>query len=78
MCLLLVMAIAGPPARSEGRDAKAIRRGFQAALTTIAVASLSFPSFNQTGITAAMGVLIAVSVAARLGTRPLPEAGLKA
>jgi hypothetical protein len=75
MCLLLVMAVAGPPTRSEGRDAKAVRRGFQAALATIAVASLSFPSFNQMGITAAMGVLIAGSVAARLDTRPLPGTG---
>jgi O-antigen/teichoic acid export membrane protein len=78
MSLVLAMAVAGPPTRSDDRDAKAVRRGFQAALATIAVASLTFPSFNQTGITAAMGVLIAVSVAARLGTRPLPGTGATA
>jgi hypothetical protein len=76
MCLVLAVAVAGPRVRGEDRASTAARRGFQAALATIAVATLSFPSFNQTGITAVMGVLIAASVAAGNTGRsePRPEA----
>jgi O-antigen/teichoic acid export membrane protein len=71
MCLLLAAAVAAPRSRWDDRSALAVRRGFQAALAGIAVASVSFPSFNQTGITAVMGLLAAACLAAELTILPI-------
>ena len=47
----------GPPATTT---AGAVRVGAQAALLLLLVASVTFPAFNTLGITAVMGVLVAV------------------
>jgi hypothetical protein len=39
-----------------------LRRGCQAALAAVSIASLTFASFNQIGITVVMGVLAAFCV----------------
>jgi O-Antigen ligase len=70
LCLMLAAAVTAPRTRWDDRSAVAIRRGSQAALAAIAAASLSFPSFNQTGITAVMGLLAGACVAAELTIRP--------
>jgi O-antigen/teichoic acid export membrane protein len=66
MCALLALAMAAPGPRWEGPAGAGLRRGCQAALAAVVIASFSFPSFNQTGITALMGVLAATCVAAEL------------
>jgi O-antigen/teichoic acid export membrane protein len=70
MCALLALAIAAPRPRWEEPAGAVLRRGCQAALAAVAIASFSFPSFNQTGITALMGVLAATCVAAELVAAP--------
>ena len=70
MCALLALAMAAPRRRWEEPAGAVLRRGCQAALAAVAIASFSFPSFNQTGITALMGVLAAACVAAELAAAP--------
>ena len=41
----------------------AVRVGARRALLTLVLASITFPSFNQLGITAVMGVLMAIGCA---------------
>jgi O-antigen/teichoic acid export membrane protein len=72
MCALLALAVAAPRVRGEERSAIVLRRGCQAGLAAVLVASLSFPSFNQIGITAVMGVLVAACLAAELAL-PAPS-----
>ena len=70
MCVLLALAAdRAAPALGGGAGA-VVRRGCQAALAAVAIASFSFPSFNQTGITALMGLLLAACVAAELVGAP--------
>ncbi len=47
----------------------AVRNGARGALVTLVLARVTFPSFNQLGITAVMGVLMAI------GCAPDPEPG---
>jgi O-antigen/teichoic acid export membrane protein len=54
----------GPPATTT---AGALRAGAQAALLLLLVASVTFPAFNTLGITATMGVLLALCAAPRGG-----------
>jgi O-antigen/teichoic acid export membrane protein len=72
MCALLALAVAAPRVRGEERSAIVLRCGCQAGLAAVVVASLSFPSFNQIGITAVMGVLVAACLAAELAL-PAPS-----
>jgi hypothetical protein len=66
--LLVLLAAAvlsrGPPATTT---AGATRAGAQAALLLLLIASVTFPAFNTLGITAAMGVLVALCAAPRAG-----------
>ena len=70
--LVLVLAAAvlsrGPPATTT---AGALRAGAQAALLLLLVASVTFPAFNTLGITAVMGVLVALCATPRGGGSPL-------
>lgn len=54
----------GPPATTT---AGALRVGAQAALLLLLAASVTFPAFNTLGITAIMGVLVALCAAPRRG-----------
>jgi hypothetical protein len=69
--LVLVLAAAvlsrGPPATTT---AGALRAGAQAALLLLLIASVTFPAFNTLGITAVMGVLVALCTTPRGGGRP--------
>jgi hypothetical protein len=64
--VLLVAAVSsrGPPATT---NAGALRAGAQAALLLLLTASVTFPAFNTLGITAAMGVLVALCAPPREG-----------
>jgi O-antigen/teichoic acid export membrane protein len=53
-----VVLLRGPP---ETTTRGALRAGAQAALLLLLIASFTFPAFNALGITAAMGVLVALS-----------------
>jgi O-antigen/teichoic acid export membrane protein len=64
MCALLALAVAAPRPRQEDRSAAVLRRGCQAAVAAVAIASLTFASFNQIGITTVLGVLVALCVSA--------------
>jgi O-antigen/teichoic acid export membrane protein len=78
MCALLALAMTAPRPRWEELSGVVLRRGCQAALAAVALASFSFPSFNQTGITALMGVLAAACVAAELAAGPRRRTGVYA
>jgi hypothetical protein len=67
MCALLALAVAAPQPREEDRSGVALRRGCQAALAAVSIASLTFAGFNQIGITAVMGVLAALCVSGPCG-----------
>jgi O-antigen/teichoic acid export membrane protein len=77
MCALLALAVAAPRPPQEDLSGAVLRRGCQAALAAVAVASLTFASFNQIGITAVMGVLAAICVAAP-SSAALPRASVVA
>jgi O-antigen ligase len=68
--VLLVMLFAaavlsrGPPATTT---AGSLRVGAQAALVALLLASVTFPAFNTLGITAVMGVLVALCAVPRGG-----------
>ena len=64
MCTLLVVAVFTPRPCLEERTGLVLRRGCQAALAAVMAASLTFSSFNQIGVTAVMGLLAALCVAA--------------
>jgi O-antigen/teichoic acid export membrane protein len=70
MCILLALAMVAPRPPWEEAAGAILRRGCQAALAAVAISTLSFPSFNQTGITALMGLLLAACVAAELVAAP--------
>ena len=63
----LALLSRGPPVTTT---AGALRVGAQGALFVLLVASITFPAFNTLGITAAMGVLVA------LAAQPRPEVSL--
>ncbi|HEX2413514.1 MAG TPA: oligosaccharide flippase family protein [Solirubrobacteraceae bacterium] len=67
LVVLLVAAVLsrGPPATTT---AGALRAGGQAGLLLLLIASVTFPAFNALGITAAMGVLVALCAAPRAGS----------
>ena len=76
MCATLALALAAPgPAREERSDV-VLRRGCQAALAAVMTASLTFSSFNQIGVTALMGLLAALCVAAPPQIRAARPRGL--
>ncbi len=56
----------GPPATTT---AGALRVGAQAALLALLISSITFPAFNTLGITAVMGVLVALCLAPRVQAR---------
>jgi O-antigen ligase len=62
LCLFLLMAwaIFSRPPPGQGPVHKTLRIGSQAALFTLLLSSVTFPSFNALDITAAMGVLAAL------------------
>jgi O-antigen/teichoic acid export membrane protein len=62
MCALLALAVVAPRPRQEDDSGVVLRRGCQAALAAVSIASLTFASFNQIGITVVMGVLAAFCV----------------
>ncbi|HEX5622361.1 MAG TPA: O-antigen ligase family protein, partial [Solirubrobacteraceae bacterium] len=66
LVVLLVAAVLsrGPPAITT---AGALRVGAQAALLLLLIGSVTFPAFNALGITAVMGVLLALCVAPQRG-----------
>jgi O-antigen/teichoic acid export membrane protein len=67
LLVLLLVASAlsrGPPATTT---TGVLRVGAQAALLALLLASVTFPAFNTLGITAVMGVLVALCVAPRGG-----------
>lgn len=78
MCALLALAVAAPRLWWEDPAGAVLRRGCQASLAAVAIASLSFPSFNQTGITAVMGVLAATCVAAEILAAPRRSTAVRA
>lgn len=78
MCVLLALAMVAPRPPWEEAAGAILRCGCQAAVVAVAVASLTFPSFNQTGITALMGLLLAACVATELMTAPLRRVGAPA
>ena len=67
--LVLLLAVAvlsrGPPAITT---TGALRVGAQAALLLLLIASVTFPAFNALGITAVMGVLLALCIAPQRGS----------
>jgi hypothetical protein len=66
LVLLLAAAVLsrGPPATTT---AGALRAGAQASLLLLLIASVTFPAFNTLGITAVMGVLLALCTVPRGG-----------
>ena len=65
MALLAAAVLSrGPPAITT---TGALRVGAQAALLLLLIASVTFPAFNALGITAVMGVLLALCVAPQRG-----------
>jgi O-antigen/teichoic acid export membrane protein len=77
MCALLALAVVAPRPRGEDLAGVVLRRGCQAGVAAVAVASLTFASFNQIGITVVMGVLFAICVSAPSGAA-LPRARVPA
>lgn len=67
LLLLVVLFSCLRGARASGGAFDAVRNGARGALLALAVASVTFPSFNQLGITATMGVLMAAAAAPQLG-----------
>jgi hypothetical protein len=57
LLLALALAARGPP---HGSVAGALRGGAKAALLALLLGSITFPAFEALGITAVMGVLLAL------------------
>jgi hypothetical protein len=59
---LVAWCVVAPARRDRDPPARALTLGAQAGLLSLAVASVTFPSFTTLAITAAMGVLMAICV----------------
>jgi hypothetical protein len=70
LVLLILGAIALRPPPGDDADARGIRRGAQGALLGLLLCTMTFPSFSSLSITPAIGVLLALAVAPRLGSEP--------
>jgi hypothetical protein len=70
LVLLLLGAIALPPPPGDDALARGLRRGAQGALAGLLVCTVTFPSFSALSITPAIGVLLALAVAPRVGGEP--------
>jgi hypothetical protein len=70
LVLLILGAIALHPPPGDDALARGVRRGAQGALAGLLVSTMTFPSFSALSITPAIGVLLALAVAPRLGSEP--------
>lgn len=70
LTLLTLAIVRREPSRDADPLASSVRQGAQAALLTLALASVTFASFNSVGATAVMGVLIAICAGPSLRGAP--------
>lgn len=74
LTLLLAIAWRGPP--EGGALFAAVRVGAQASLLALLVAAITFPSFTASGVTTAMGVLVAICALPRIARTAARPVGL--
>ncbi len=71
LCLLFLWAVVCRSPKAPSSLYASVRHGAQGGLLTLLLANFTFPSFNGLSITAAMGLLLALSF-----TRPRPARGV--
>jgi len=78
--IVALMALAVLPMRSRDEDplSFAVRRGAQGALLGLLVATITFPSFSQLGISPVIGVLLAIAMSPQPAVGQGPEAASSA